>query len=664
MKKLYFLFFTFLITAVSFGQTTVFINEIHYDNSGADTDEGVEIAGPAGTDLSTYTINLYNGGGNPAGESYDTTTLTGTIPDEGAGFGAVWFPISGIQNGGPDGISLDNNGTLIQFLSYEGAFTASGGPADGLMSTDISVSETSGTPAGQSLQLIGSGTDFENFTWSVPSTASAGTINSGQTFGAATPNITIIGTVGSLDYFENNGPSMPQSFDVNGANLTQNITINAPMNFEVSDMPMGTYSSSLMVTQNSGSASATVYVRLSANLTANTYNGDLVAMSSGAPDAVLTLEGVVSPANPEFTVFGTVNPLNYIENNGPSEEDSFSVEGLFLTNNITVTAPTNFEISLMSGGTFSSSVMITPDGSGTVPNTDIFVRLAAMAPVGSYSGDITISSSPVADETVALTGSVFGPPSNSLALTAIFDGPVNSNPKGVELTALEDIADLSLYGLGSANNGGGTDGQEFTFPSVSLTRGDVIYVASESTDFMSFFGFAPDYTSGAMGINGDDAIELFENGTVIDTYGVPTVNGDGEAWDYTDGWAYRVDATGPDASWIEGNWTYSGINALDNETSNATAANPIPIASFVLSNNNFETREFSIFPNPTNTGEVTISSVNAADMSVTVFDMLGKQVKNQTISNNRLDVSNLKSGIYLLNITQNGATSTKKLVIR
>ena len=52
MKKIYFLLLTLLISAFSFGQT-VFINEIHYDDAGGDAGEGVEIAGPAGTDLST-----------------------------------------------------------------------------------------------------------------------------------------------------------------------------------------------------------------------------------------------------------------------------------------------------------------------------------------------------------------------------------------------------------------------------------------------------------------------------------------------------------------------------------------------------------------------------------------------------------------------------------
>jgi len=88
------------------------------------------------------------------------------------------------------------------------------------------------------------------------------------------------------------------------------------------------------------------------------------------------------------------------------------------------------------------------------------------------------------------------------------------------------------------------------------------------------------------------------------------------------------------------------------------------LTDLVLSNENFNTKKFSIFPNPTNTGSVTISSVSSTSIDVAVFDILGKRVKNETISNNRLDVSNLKPGVYLLRLTQDNATSTKKLVIR
>ncbi len=84
----------------------------------------------------------------------------------------------------------------------------------------------------------------------------------------------------------------------------------------------------------------------------------------------------------------------------------------------------------------------------------------------------------------------------------------------------------------------------------------------------------------------------------------------------------------------------------------------------VLSNNRYDATSFSIFPNPTNTGVVTITSSVNEDMNVQVFDLLGKQVKNETLTNNTLNVSNLKTGIYLVKITQNNATVTKKLVIK
>ncbi|NND62332.1 MAG: HYR domain-containing protein, partial [Flavobacteriaceae bacterium] len=161
----------------------VFINEIHYDNTGADQDEAIEIAGPAGTDLSTFSLVLYNGNG---GAEYNNVPLSGTIDDEGNGYGAVNFPITGVQNGSPDGIVLAENGNVIQFLSYEGSFTAVGGIADGMVSTDIGVSEGSGTPIGESLQLTGTGNASGDFVWNAPMVSTPGDINTGQTFMAPT----------------------------------------------------------------------------------------------------------------------------------------------------------------------------------------------------------------------------------------------------------------------------------------------------------------------------------------------------------------------------------------------------------------------------------------------------------------------------------------------
>jgi hypothetical protein len=136
---------------------TVFINELHYDNSGLDQNEAVEIAGPAETDLTGWRLVLYNGSD---GSDYFTLDLSGIIPDHGSSFGTVLIglPTANLQNGGPDGLALvDAAGQVVQLLSYEGAFRAASGPAAGLDSTDIGVSEPGNTVIGQSLQLTGQG---------------------------------------------------------------------------------------------------------------------------------------------------------------------------------------------------------------------------------------------------------------------------------------------------------------------------------------------------------------------------------------------------------------------------------------------------------------------------------------------------------------------------
>ncbi|MBA3335069.1 MAG: Ig-like domain-containing protein, partial [Acidobacteria bacterium] len=165
--------------------STIFINEILYDVTGTDMGEFVEVAGPAGTNLTNWSIVLYNGNG---GASYGTFALPTTIPSQQGGYGTVSVLTPGIQNGAPDGVALVNNGTVVQFLCYEGTFAATDGPANGLTCTDIGVSQSGTNAAGTSLQLQGSGTTYGNFTWNANSIANTQNApNTGQTFTGGPP---------------------------------------------------------------------------------------------------------------------------------------------------------------------------------------------------------------------------------------------------------------------------------------------------------------------------------------------------------------------------------------------------------------------------------------------------------------------------------------------
>ncbi|HMQ49554.1 MAG TPA: Ig-like domain-containing protein [Saprospiraceae bacterium] len=218
-----------------------------------------------------------------------------------------------------------------------------------------------------------------------------------------------------------------------------------------------------------------------------------------------------------------------------------------------------------------------------------------------------------------------------LVLTGVFDGPLpNGTPKGVELYVLNDIADLSEYGLGSANNGGGTDGVEFTFPAISANAGDYLYVTNDALQFVAFFGFAADFedasTNSSVSINGDDAMELFKNGVVVDVFGEIDVDGSGTAWEYTDGWAYRQNGTGPDGStFVLSSWSFSGIDVFDNTTENAQATPPFPFGTY----------------NPSGTGVL-----NAND------DFASTNI-NQSVQVNVLSNDFLPNGVTAFSVTTN-----------
>ncbi|MEC4004051.1 T9SS type A sorting domain-containing protein [Flavobacterium sp. SUN052] len=71
----------------------------------------------------------------------------------------------------------------------------------------------------------------------------------------------------------------------------------------------------------------------------------------------------------------------------------------------------------------------------------------------------------------------------------------------------------------------------------------------------------------------------------------------------------------------------------------------------------------SVFPNPVKNGVFYINTNANAERTVTVYDVLGKQVLNTTTSDSAVNVSSLNAGVYMVKITEEGNTATRKLVI-
>lgn len=159
------------------------INEFHYDNSGADKGEFVEILllDDETINLSSLICHLYNGSD---GQIYSQLSVSDMKPGQSNGTHTVYsWSLSGIQNGSPDGIALSYSGEVLEAISYEGNVSGIDPPCNGVSFTDIDISESSATLEGESLYLRGAAP----FTWT-SGTATKGEFNTGQILAdASTP---------------------------------------------------------------------------------------------------------------------------------------------------------------------------------------------------------------------------------------------------------------------------------------------------------------------------------------------------------------------------------------------------------------------------------------------------------------------------------------------
>jgi hypothetical protein len=84
-----------------------------------------------------------------------------------------------------------------------------------------------------------------------------------------------------------------------------------------------------------------------------------------------------------------------------------------------------------------------------------------------------------------------------------------------------------------------------------------------------------------------------------------------------------------------------------------------------LSRNNINAISgLNVFPNPVTNGTFNITTDANAERNVVVYDVLGKQVLKVTTSNTAINVANLNAGVYIVKVTEEGKTATRKLVIR
>ena len=249
-----------------------------------------------------------------------------------------------------------------------------------------------------------------------------------------------------------------------------------------------------------------------------------------------------------------------------------------------------------------------------------------------------------------IIGSTFG---QDLVITGAIDGPLpGGTPKGIELYVVNNIADLSIYGLESTTNGAAAAGAEFTFPADAVTAGTYIYVATEDVNFNQYLGVTPQYINSVVGVNGDDTIILYKNGAVEDTLGRIGEDGTGLDWDYLDGWAYRNSGAGPNATFDPNEWTFSGANALDgcdkadDTGTNGECSSIFPVGTYTATATTTPTLTIN---SPSNGSTISFTDMATVTFSVSNFNVAAggtgdgyiKWTLNSVAQSDKFDTDNI-----------------------
>ena len=225
----------------------------------------------------------------------------------------------------------------------------------------------------------------------------------------AEPVLNIRGSIDALSQDVGYAPDFSiDSYIISGADLTSDITVTPPVNFEVSldQISWFTSTNSLVIGQINGVvADTSVYVRLNANIVGD-FTGEIINSIDGAEDEIVTVGGSAINLIPEITLTGALE--DFLQNlSTPSSSQNYRVSGVNLKEAITITAPADFEVSIDESN-WSGAISIEPTDR-SITNTQIFVRLSASV-IGDYSGAIMHSSKDALDVSQNVAGEVIPDP--------------------------------------------------------------------------------------------------------------------------------------------------------------------------------------------------------------------------------------------------------------
>jgi endonuclease I len=215
---------------------------------------------------------------------------------------------------------------------------------------------------------------------------------------------------------------------------------------------------------------------------------------------------------------------------------------------------------------------------------------------------------------------------------------------------------MSIYSIKKQTNGAGSWSTGLTL-SGTLATGSKYVLVNSSISSSCFSTSAANISTTATELmfNGNDAVGLFKNGVLIDIIG--TFNGGTANFAADVTLRRKSTVTSPSTTFnLSSQWDSYAVDTCNNLTSKM--ALPIQDEEIIEYSD-----EIILYPNPSD-GNFTIGYGDSISYSIEIISFAGQKVfEKQNTSDNSVSVSHLSKGIYIVKITTEAKTLTKKILI-
>jgi len=405
-----------------------------------------------GTSTAGATVFALNSGGTLV--TANTAGINGSLPsanttktlNQGANYiyNGTASQVTGSLLTAANNLTINNSTgvTLTNAASISGVLTLSSGVLSTTTTNLISVTNSS------TASIVGGGTStFVNgpLAWALPSTASGSTYNfpvgSGTTylpFAISSPTTAATAQVQAF-VAASGGTANVNTTYLSAKSNTEYWQLTAGTNnFTTSSVSVGKGTTAIYPYDVIAGSTNQTGTYSSLNGTTGTYGvTGSDAIGTGATRYFVLATSKTPKLNVSTT---TLSSFNYIYDFGPSALQSFTANGNLLSNNITITPPTDYEISIDGGTTFSLAPLTAPK----TGITTVYVRLKAGLSVGTYNAEtITITTTGLSAKTITCSGFV-----SATAPSIVAAGGIDCSTNTINLTSTYSSGVNNVYWTG------------------------------------------------------------------------------------------------------------------------------------------------------------------------------------------------------------------------